>query len=175
MNNGVLKRLPPFDPDSGYLNVVIDTPKGCRNKFAYDEAREAYVLKAVLPEGAVFPFDFGSVPGTKAEDGDPLDALILMEEPTFCGCLIEARPIGVIKARQGKNGGKLKRNDRLIAVATKSRIHSNIKSIKDLDSQLVKEIQHFFVSYNAERGKKFKIIGCKGHKKAKQLVEKHSR
>src|SRR4051794_11755247 len=116
MNDDLLKRLPPFDPHSECLNVVIDTPKGCRNKFAFDEERSVYILKSVLPQGAVFPFDFGSVPGTVAEDGDPLDALVLMDEPAFCGCLVEARPIGVIKARQGKKGKKFERNDRLIAV-----------------------------------------------------------
>src|SRR5205085_9244231 len=94
----LLKRLPPFDSKSGNLNVVIDTPKGCRSKFAYDMKRKAYLLKSVLPQGTVFPFDFGSIPGTKAQDGDPLDALVLMDEPAFCGCLIESRLIGVIKA-----------------------------------------------------------------------------
>src|SRR4030095_7369150 len=64
----VLTRLPPFDSESGNLNVVIDTPKGCRSKFGYDMRRKAYVLKSVLPQGTVFPFDFGSIPGTKAED-----------------------------------------------------------------------------------------------------------
>ena len=80
----LLKRLPPFDSKSGTLNVVIDTPKGCRSKFAFDMKRKAYVLKSVLPQGALFPFDFGSIPGTVADDGDPLDALVLMDEPAFC-------------------------------------------------------------------------------------------
>src|SRR5437762_3883278 len=76
-----LKRLPPFDSKSGTVNIVIDTPKGCRSKFAYDKKRKAYVLKSILPQGALFPFDFGSIPGTVADDGDPLDALVLMDEP----------------------------------------------------------------------------------------------
>ena len=79
----LLKRLPPFDSKSGTLNIVIDTPKGCRSKFAYDMKRKAYVLKSILPQGALFPFDFGSIPGTVADDGDPLDALVLMDEPAF--------------------------------------------------------------------------------------------
>ena len=175
MPNDLLRRLPPFDRHSGHLNVVVDTPKGCRNKFAYDSDLEAYVLKTVLPEGTVFPFDFGSVAGTKAQDGDPLDVLILMDEPAFCGCLVEARAIGVIKARQGKKGRKMTRNDRLIAVAAQSHTHREIRSIKDLDSHLMKEIEHFFISYNAERGKEFKPVGRHGRKKAEQLVRKHSR
>src|SRR5205823_2795517 len=79
----LLKRLPPFDSKSGTLNIVIDTPKGCRSKFAYDMKRKAYVLKSVLPQGALFPFDFGSISGTVADDGDPLDALVLMDERLF--------------------------------------------------------------------------------------------
>ena len=175
MGDDLLNRLPAFDPGSGYLNVVIDTPKGFRNKFAYDPDRHAYILKTILPEGAVFPFDFGSIPGTRAPDGDALDVLILMDEPAFCGCLIEAKPIGVIKARQGKKGQKLKRNDRLIAVAVQSHVHRNIKTIKDLEAELVKEIEHFFVSYNAERHTRFKPLSRSGPKKAKRLVKKHSR
>src|SRR6476660_1788985 len=107
----LLMRLPPFDSKSGTLNVVIDTPKGCRSKFAFDMKRKAYVLKSVLPHGTVFPFDFGSIPGTVAEDGDPLDALVLLDEPAFCGCLIESRLVGVIEAEHSEDG-KTERNDR---------------------------------------------------------------
>ena len=148
----LLKRLPPFDSKSGNLNVVIDTPKGCRSKFAFDMKRKAYVLKSVLPHGTVFPFDFGSIPGTVAEDGDPLDALVLMDEPAFCGCLIESRLVGVIEAEQSEDG-KTERNDRLIAVAAKSPTHAEVKSLSDLSPALLKEIEHFFISYNQERGK----------------------
>src|SRR5437868_9956609 len=170
----LLKRLPPFDSKSGTLNVVIDTPKGCRSKFAYDMKRKAYVLKSVLPQGALFPFDFGSIPGTIADDGDPLDALVLMDEPVFTGCLVEARLIGVIEAEQ-KEDGKKERNDRLIAVAERSVTHGKIESISDLDQTLVKEIEHFFIFYNRERGKKFTPIGRFGPKRATRLVRKHAR
>src|SRR3954468_12245056 len=100
----LLKTLPPFTRKSDTLNVIIDTPKGCRNKFAYDRKRKAYTLKTVLPAGNSFPFDFGSIAGTIGEDGDPLDILVLMDEPAFVGCLVEARVIGVIEAKQKKNG-----------------------------------------------------------------------
>ena len=99
--------------------------------------RNAYVLKSVLAQGALFPFDFGSIPGTKGEDGDPLDALILMDDPAFCSCLIESRLIGVIEAEQSEDG-KTERNDRLIAVAAKSQIHADIKSLSDLRPALLK-------------------------------------
>src|SRR5438045_4824645 len=148
-----LKKLPPFDPKSDCLNVVIDTPKGARNKFAYDDERETYALKAVLPQGTVFPFDFGSIAGTIAEDGDPIDALVLMDEPAFVGCLVEARVIGVIEANQTEDG-QTERNDRIIAVAAESHTHRDIKSLDDLNKTLLGEIEHFFVSYNEQRGKK---------------------
>jgi inorganic pyrophosphatase len=170
----LLKRLPPFDAKSGNLNVVIDAPKGCRSKFAFDMKRKAYVLKTVLPHGTVFPFDFGSIPGTLADDGDPVDALVLMDEPAFCGCLIESRLVGVIEAEQSENG-KSERNDRLIAVAAKSQTHAEVKSLSDLSPALLKEIEHFFISYNQERGKKFRPLRRKGVKTAQQLVKKQKR
>lgn len=170
----LLKRLPPFDSKSGNLNVVIDTPKGCRSKFAFDMKRKAYVLKSILPHGTVFPFDFGSIPGTVADDGDPLDALVLMDEPAFCGCLIESRLVGVIEAEQSEDG-KTERNDRLIAVAAKSQTHAEVKSMSDLSPALLKEIEHFFISYNQERGKKFRPLGRFGPKRAEQLVKKQKR
>jgi inorganic pyrophosphatase len=167
---GLLTKLEPFDPKSGNLNVVIDTPKGSRNKYAYDFELEAYLLKTVMPNGAVWPFDFGSIPGTKGDDGDPLDALVLMDEPAFCGCLVEARLVGAIEAKQTENG-KTERNDRLIAVAAESHTHRGIESFSDLDATLLEEIEHFFVSYNAARGKKFKPIGRGSPKKAKRLIK----
>ena len=170
----LLETLPPFDRKSGNLNVVIDTPKGSRNKYAFDFDRRGYLLKTVLPKGLKFPFDFGSIPGTVAADGDPLDALVLMDEPAFTGCLVEARLIGVIEAEQTKDGKK-ERNDRLVAVAAESPTHGKIESINDLDETLVKEIEHFFVFYNRERGKEFKPLGRFGPKRATRLVRKHAR
>jgi inorganic pyrophosphatase len=164
--------LPPFDPESDCLNVIIETPKGCRNKYGYDPEREVYVLKTVLPNGAVFPFDFGSIPGTKGEDGDPLDVLVLMDEPVFVGCLVEARLLGVIEAEQTERGGKKERNDRLIAVAAKSHTHNHIRKLSDLNKDLLSEIEHFFISYNDQKGRKFKPIGRKGPKAAKRSVRK---
>jgi inorganic pyrophosphatase len=131
-------------------------------------------LKAVLPKGAVFPFDFGSIPGTVAEDGDPLDVLVLMDEPAFVRCLIEARLLSVIEAEQTEDG-KTERNDRLIGVAAKSYTHGSLKSLQKLDSNLIDEIEHFFVSYNDARGKKFKPKARKGPAAARRLIEKKTK
>jgi inorganic pyrophosphatase len=170
----LLRKLKPFDRKSGNLNVVIDTPKGSRNKYAFDFKVNAYKLKTVLPHGTVFPFDFGSIPGTIADDGDPLDVLVLMDEPVFIGCLIEARLLGVIEAEQTE-GGETERNDRLIAVAAESHTNGTLKSLQELDSKLLGEIEHFFASYNDARGKKFKPIARKGPAVAKQLIKKQTK
>jgi inorganic pyrophosphatase len=97
-----------------------------------------------------------------------------MDEPVFIGCLVEARLIGVIEAEQSEDG-KTKRNDRLIAVAAESHTNGKLKSLRKLDSKLLGEIEHFFVSYNAVRGKKFKPIGGHGSAVAKRLIKKQTK
>ncbi len=153
----LLHRLPIRDEESGELNVVIETPKGSR-KFDYDE-RGFFKLGGVLPAGAVFPFDFGFVPSTLGEDGDPLDVLLLMDEPAFAGCVITARLLGAIQAEQTERDGDAMRNDRLIAVAANSRAHGEVRALDDLSKSLLDEIEHFFVSYNAVKGKQFEPQG----------------
>jgi len=146
--------LAAFDSTTDELNAIIDTPKGSRNKFKYDSAKGIFKLGGVLPLGASFPFDFGYIPSTIGQDGDPLDALILMDEPAFPGCLIPSKLIGVIEAEQTEEGRTF-RNDRLIATATDSRNHSNVRFLGDLNENMVHEIEHFFVSggVRADTGK----------------------
>jgi inorganic pyrophosphatase len=162
--------LEALDKASGLVNAIIDTPKGSRNKYKYDEEIGVFRLGGTLPIGAVFPFDFGYLPSTKAGDGDPLDILVLMDEPAFVGCLVPAKLIGVIEADQTE-GRETSRNDRLIAVAAGSRNHSHIRFLGDLNSNLVHEIERFFVSYNETKGKKFEIRGRFGPERAIALIE----
>jgi inorganic pyrophosphatase len=109
-------RLKPFDADDKrLLRVVIETPKGSRNKFAFDPDEHIFELKKVLPAGMTLPYDFGFVPSTKADDGDPVDVLVLMDEPAFPGGVLTCRPIGVIEGEQGDKKDK-ERNDRIVAV-----------------------------------------------------------
>ncbi len=169
-----LAALPAFDPETDDLNVIIETPQGSRNKYKFDERRRLFTLSSVLPTGASFPFDFGFVPSSLGDDGDPLDVLVLMDEPAFPGCLIEARLIGVVEAEQTEEG-KTERNDRLIAVATRSRTHRDIRSLERLSPALMDEIQHFFVSYNQVKGKEFKVLGQAGPERARELVESGAR
>lgn len=164
--------LPAYDEDDdNLLSVVIETPKGSRNKFKYDEKRGVFSLSGVLPAGAVFPFDFGYLPSTQGQDGDPLDILLLMDEPAFAGCLIPARLLGVIEAEQTERDGKTERNDRLVAVAAKSHTHRDVQEISDLNDALLDEVEHFFKSYNDAHGKKFKPTGRFGKDRANALVQ----
>jgi inorganic pyrophosphatase len=166
--------LPPFDEESGTLNAVVETIAGSRNKFAYDAKLGLFRLKGVLPAGASFPFDFGFVPSTKGEDGDPLDVLVLMDEPAFAGCLVPARLLGVITATQREKDGSVEQNDRLIAVASDSHTHEGVRTLGDLSPQLLDEIEHFFVSYNEIRGKTFTPTGRKGPRAARTIVDRAS-
>lgn len=171
--HNAIANLGPFNEDDE-LNVVIETPKGSRNKFTYDEKLGLYKLGGVLPAGASFPFDFGFVPATVGGDGDPLDVLVLMDEPAFVGCLVEARPVGVIEAEQTEEGNTV-RNDRLVAVAVKSRNHRDVTSLDDINEHLREEIIHFFVSYNESKGKVFEPLGQFGPDRARQIINEGSR
>ncbi len=161
------------DKDRDVVRVIVETPKGSQNKYKFDEQLGIFKLSSVLPVGAVFPFDFGYIPDTKAEDGDPIDVLLLADAPAFPGCLIESRLIGVIEAEQTEEG-KTARNDRLIAVAIESRTHNDLRSIEDLSDALRSQIEHFFASYSREQGKTFKVIGQKGARVAQTLLENAS-
>lgn len=172
--HGPFGALSALDERSGILNAIIETPKGSRNKFKYDTEQGLFMLSGVLPAGAVFPFDFGFVPATQGGDGDPLDVLVLMDESAFAGCLVPARLIGVIEAEQTEDG-TTERNDRLIAVAAESHHHREVRSLDQISENLVNEIEHFFISYNEIKGKRFKPRGRFGPDRARQVVEEGMR
>jgi inorganic pyrophosphatase len=163
--------LNAFDADDKQcLRVVIETPKGSRNKFAYDSDEHIFTLKKVLPSGMTFPYDFGFVPSTKAEDGDPLDVLVLMDEPAFPGCVLSCRVIGVIEGEQGEKKSKV-RNDRIIAIQKEAHSWSDVKSIDELGKQFSRELEDFFVNYHELSGEKFHVLGLKGPDQARKLVK----
>jgi len=156
--------------EKGIVNVIIETPRGSQNKFDYDPKLKTFRLSKTLPMGTVFPFDFGFIPDTMGADGDPLDMLVIMEEPVFPGCLISVRLLGVLEAMQ-KGKGKKIRNDRLVGVSDCSILYGSIKKINDLNKSMVKEIENFFIDYNKHEGKEFSPIGWKDSKKALQLIK----
>src|SRR5260221_2405943 len=145
--------------------AIIETPKDCRNKFDYDPDSQLFKLGGLLPEGMMFPFDFGFIPSTLGEDGDPLDILVLMDAPAHVGCLIDVRIIGIIKAEQTQDH-KTESNDRLLGVAIHSYDHEDLESIDDVSKTLLDQLEAFFISYNKQRGKRFKVTGTAGPKKA---------
>src|SRR5690348_4092595 len=152
------------------VRVIIETPKGSRNKYAFDPKEAIFALKTVLPSGMTFPYDFGFVPSTLAEDGDPVDVLVLMDEPAFPGCLLKCRLIGIIEGEQGK-GKERERNDRLVAVESENHAWSKVKHVSELGKQFVKELEEFFVNYHALNGKRYRILGLKGPGAARKCID----
>ncbi len=166
--------LTTFDAqDPQLLNAVIEAPKGSRNKFDFDPVRGVFYLGGVLPAGAIFPFDFGFVPATLGEDGDPLDVVVLTDEGSqaFAGCLVAVRLLGAIEVEQGKPGEKPERNDRLIAVVSRSRTYGQAKSLADVPVGIVEDIEHFFISYNMAKDIEFKPVKRSGPEDALRLVK----
>ncbi len=155
----------------GTYQVIIETPKNSRNKYSYDPELGIFTLRKVLPEGMVFPYDFGFLPRTLAADGDPIDVLLLMDVPAFPGCLVQSRLIGVMEGEQ-LDGKKKVRNDRLIAVAELSHAYKDWKKLKDLPGHFVEELEAFFVNYHGLEGKQYKLLGCKEAAVAEDLFKK---
>jgi inorganic pyrophosphatase len=160
------------DRKSGDYRAVIETPKGSRNKYRYDPDCDCFELATTLPEGMAFPFDFGFIPSTLGDDGDPLDVLVLMDSPVMSGCVLRCRVIGVIEAREKERGKRWERNDRLIAVASHARTHEGVKALAELRPHTLDDIKAFFVDYNKLHDKKFDVLGEHGPKRAVKLVTK---
>lgn len=160
--------LPPTDGE-GTIQVVIETPKGSRNKYAFDEEHKVFALTKVLPAGMTFPYDFGFIPSTKAEDGDPTDVLVLMDEPAFTGCLLKCRVIGIIEGLQGKKKDG-ERNDRIIAIENANHSYAHVRHVNELGKKFVKELEEFFVNYHGIQGKKYRILDIKGPAEAHRRI-----
>lgn len=163
-----------LDRQAGAVRAIVETPRGRRSKFDYDPETGLYEQAGLLPEGMSFPLDFGFFPATKAEDGDPLDVLVLHDEPIALGALVEVRVIGVIEAEQTEEGNTV-RNDRLIAVTTASHLYQRIKTIADLGETFLEHLTQFWVNYNALKGKGFKVLGVQGPSRAADAIEEASR
>ncbi len=164
--------LPPAFAGKERIHVIIETPKGSRNKYCFDEETGFFKLKKILPTGLVFPMDFGFIPNTKGEDGDPLDVLIMMEKHTYPGCLLECKVIGIMEATQKEKGKKTIRNDRIIAFPLDDLEHYKFKTLKDIDHDMLYEVSRFFKYYNKIESKVFKVVGFKGPDEAIKLIKK---
>jgi inorganic pyrophosphatase len=165
-------RLEPLDADEKQIvQVIIETPKGSRNKYAFDQDERIFELKKVLPAGMTFPYDFGFVPSTLADDGDPVDVLVLMDEPAFAGCLLKCRIVGIIEGEQGDKKNK-ERNDRIVAIEQDNHSFASIKHIDDLGKHFARELEEFFVNYHALSGEKYRILDLKGPRDARRCIKK---
>ena len=165
-----IERMPTFVENSELINVIIETPKGSRNKYAYEPNTGLFTVDKVLPVGCTFPLDFGFVPGTLAGDGDPLDALMLSDEPSFPGCWMTARVLGVMQAEQSDKGAATERNDRLIVVSDVSREFADLRSIRDLKIYMLDELGNFFRNYHALLGNQFNVLGFRDVHVARETI-----
>lgn len=151
------------------IEIIIETPKGSSNKYIWDEERALVKFKKCMPLGFIFPFDFGMIPGTKAEDGDPVDVLLLMEEPVYPGTFVQVKIIAGLKATQ-RQGSKINRNDRLIAIEKTCPVYGHYECLQDIGQQLRVQIENFFKSYNDVQNKEFLSLGWADAEEATQLI-----
>ncbi|WP_353932522.1 inorganic diphosphatase [Okeanomitos corallinicola TIOX110] len=159
--------LIPAQPKPGVINVLIEIPGGSKNKYEFDKELNAFALDRVLYSSVKYPYDYGFIPNTLADDGDPLDGMVLMDEPTFPGCIIPARPIGFLEMIDGGD-----RDEKILCVPDKDPRYANVKSLEDIASHRLDEIAEFFRSYKNLEKKVTKILGWQNVDQVLPLVEK---
>ena len=153
----------PESPEVVY--AVIESPKGSENKYEYDAKKKSIVLDRVLYSAVHFPGDYGFIPRTLDEDGDPLDILVLVTNRTFPGCIISARPVGLLRMQDGN-----KRDDKILAVPTGDPRYAEYHDLGDLPEHLLKEIAYLFETYKVLEGKTVKVLGWEKAEAAKQAI-----
>ncbi|WP_315788343.1 inorganic diphosphatase [Fischerella sp. JS2] len=161
-----LSLIPP-QPKPGLINVLIEIVGGSKNKYEYDKELQAFALDRVLYSSVQYPYDYGFVPNTLADDGDPLDGMVIMDEPTFPGCIIAARPIGMLEMIDGGD-----RDEKILCVPDKDPRYANVKSIKDIAPHRLEEIAEFFCTYKNLEKKVTEILGWHDVDQVMPLVEK---
>lgn len=146
--------LPPGDEAPTIVNVVVEIPKGTRNKIEYDPAAAVFRLDRVLYSPVHYPGDYGFIPGTLSNDGDALDALVLVTDPTFTGCVLQARPIGVLEMRD-----EMGYDEKILTVPAHDPRFEEIGDISHLPDHLLTEVQYFFEVYKDLEGKETALLG----------------
>ena len=150
---------------------MIESPKGSDHKYDYEPELKRFKLNKILPAGLVFPFDFGMIPDTKGEDGDPLDIMVISEITSFPGCLIDCRIIGALKVEQTERNGETMRNDRFIGIPDVSQLYTDIKELAQLPESIINQLEAFFRNYNEQAGKRFKVLERLNAQAAYQLIK----
>lgn len=152
------------------VDVVIETPKGSKYKYKFEPETNRFKVKKPMPAGLAFPYDFGFIPNTKGEDGDPLDIMLFFEDSFPQGCVVECIIIGAIKAKQSSEDETI-RNDRIIAVPAMVADEENETELEDISKKKIKEIENFFVYYNKMENKEFKPLGILKAKETWKLIK----
>ncbi len=153
-------------PSPGLVNLVVEIPAGSRNKYEYYSDAGVMALDRVLHSSVRYPFDYGFIPNTLAEDGAPLDAMVIMEEPTFAGCLIKARPIGVLDMHDsGAYDGKI------LCVPVADPRQRSISSIKQIAPTQLEDVAEFFRTYKSLEGRVIVIEGWRDVDAVSSLLE----
>jgi inorganic pyrophosphatase len=150
-----LSRIPP-QPKPGLVNVLIEIPAGCKNKYEFDKEMNAFALDRVIYSSVKYPYDYGFIPNTLADDGDPLDGMVLIDEPTFPGCVIAARPIGMLEMIDGGD-----RDEKILCVPDQDPRYTQVKSLSDVAPHRLDEIAEFFKTYKNLQRKVTEILGWK--------------
>ncbi|HAL56693.1 MAG TPA: inorganic diphosphatase [Bacteroidetes bacterium] len=165
-----LKDLPIGDSAPRTVNAVVEIPKGSRNKYEYNMKLGVFQLDRVLYSSMHYPAAYGFVPSTLYEDGDPVDVLIVIDQPLHTGILIEVKPIGILKMEDEKGT-----DDKIISVAKHDPTYSSVDEVKKLPKHLLVEIEHFFTSYKELEGKHVKSFGWHGAKEARRAIVRSER
>ena len=147
------------------VTVMVEIPKGSRNKYEYDKEKKVLKFDRMLFSAVHYPSDYGFIPETLAQDGDPLDALVLVWEPTFPGCLIEAKPVGLFKMWDEKGP-----DEKILCVPVSDPLWNYIKSLADVPPHLLKEIEHFFAVYKDLEQKKVGVEGWEDREAALRII-----
>ena len=158
--------LIPAQPKTGLVNVLVEIPGGCKNKYEFDKDMQAFALDRVLFSSVRYPFDYGFIPNTLADDGDPLDGMVMMDEPTFPGCVIAARPIGYLEMIDGGD-----RDEKILCVPAEDPRYVHVKTLADVEPHRLDEIAEFFRSYKNLEKKVTDILGWQEADKVAALVE----
>jgi inorganic pyrophosphatase len=159
----VTTRIPDDFPAS--VEVVIEIPRGSRNKYEYDEETGAIRLDRVLSAAVFYPHEYGFIDGTRAGDGDHTDAIVLIDEPTFPGCRMRARPIGVLVMHDDKGP-----DEKILCVAIGDPHYAHVRTLADVAPQKLKEVEHFFATYKLLEDKNVDVDGWADVDRAKELL-----
>ncbi|BDA39823.1 inorganic diphosphatase [Candidatus Atelocyanobacterium thalassae] len=160
-------KLIPAQPKSGLVNILVEIPAGSKNKYEFDKNMQSFTLDRALHTSVHYPYDYGFIPNTVAENGDPLDAMVIMDQPTFPGCVIASRPIGMLEIVDGKEY-----DQKILCIPDRDIRYTYVKSLNDINVHRLNEIAEFFRTYQNLEKKTIKILGWKNVAAVSSLIEK---